>query len=73
MRRVVDLSHLIPHFGRFSIPENANGNDIYPRRLPKKKIEQIFEGLPGVKVITDDIIIHGHNAAEHDTQLRAVL
>ena len=36
-------------------------------------MEQVFEGLPGVKVIMDDIIIHGRNTAEHDTRLRAVL
>jgi len=35
-------------------------------------MEQVFEGLPSVKVIMNDIIIHGHNTAEHDTQLRAV-
>ena len=29
-------------------------------------MEQVFEGLPGVKVIMDDIIIHGHNTAERD-------
>ena len=36
-------------------------------------MEQVFEGLPGVKVIMDDIIIHGRNTAEHDAPLRAVL
>ena len=36
-------------------------------------MEQVFEGLPGVKVIMDDIIIHGRTGPEHDTRLRAVL
>ena len=36
-------------------------------------MEQVFEGLPGVKVIMDDIIIHGRNTAEHDARSRAVL
>ena len=31
----------------------------------QQRMEQVFEGLPGVKVILDDIIIH--------TRLRAVL
>ncbi|PFX19094.1 Retrovirus-related Pol polyprotein [Stylophora pistillata] len=39
----------------------------------KRRVEQVFEGLPGVKVIMDDIIIHGRTGPEHDTRLRAVL
>ena len=39
----------------------------------QQRMEQVFEGLPGVKVIMDDIIIHGRNTAEHDTRLRAAL
>ena len=39
----------------------------------QQRMEQVFEGLPGVKVIMDDIIINGRNTAEHDTRLRTVL
>ena len=39
----------------------------------QQRIEQVFQGLPGVKVIMDDIIIHGRTGPEHDTRLRAVL
>ena len=39
----------------------------------QRRMEQVFEGLPGVKVIMYDIITHGCNKVEHDTQLRAVL
>ncbi|XP_015763303.1 PREDICTED: uncharacterized protein K02A2.6-like [Acropora digitifera] len=39
----------------------------------QQRMEQVFEGLPGVKVIIDDIIIHGCNTAERDARLRAVL
>ena len=39
----------------------------------QQRMEQVFEGLPGVKVIMDDIIIHGRNTAERDARLRAVL
>ena len=39
----------------------------------QQRMEQVFEGLPGVKVIMDDIIIHGRNTAENDARLRAVL
>ena len=39
----------------------------------QQRNEQVFEGLLGVKVIIDDIIIHGRTGPEHDTRLRAVL
>ena len=39
----------------------------------QQRMEQVFEGLPGVKFIVDDIIIHGRTGPEHDTRLRAVL
>ena len=42
--------------------------EVYQRRM-----EQVFEGLPGVNVIMDDILIHGHSNEEHGTNLRAVL
>ena len=39
----------------------------------QQRMEQVFEGLTGVKVIMDDIIIHGRTRPEHDKRLRAVL
>ena len=39
----------------------------------QQRNEQVFEGLLGMKVIIDDIIIHGRTGPEHDTRLRAVL
>ena len=39
----------------------------------QQRMEKVFEGLPGVKVIMDDIIIHFRTGPEHDTRLRAVL
>ena len=39
-----------------------SATEVYQQRM-----EQVFEGLSGVKVIMDDIIIHGRNTAEHDT------
>ena len=40
--------------------------DVYQPRM-----EQVFEGMPGQKVIMDDIITYGCHSEEHDT--RAVL
>ena len=53
------------------ILEDANGEKSAPE-VYQQKMEQVFEGLPGVKVIMDDVITHGRNTAEHDTRLRAV-
>ena len=39
----------------------------------QQRMEQVFEGVPGLKVIMDDIIIHCRNTAERDARLRAVL
>ena len=39
----------------------------------QQRMAQVFEGLPGVKVIMDDIIIDGRTGLQHDTRLRAVL
>ena len=59
-------------FGRYRylrMPmEIKSAPEVYQQRM-----EQVFEGLPGVKVIMDDIIIHGRTGPEHDTRLRAVL
>ncbi|XP_053376974.1 uncharacterized protein K02A2.6-like [Mercenaria mercenaria] len=41
--------------------------------LFQKKIDEIFEGLPGVAAIVDDILVYGKTREEHDANLRAVL
>ena len=43
------------------------------KSAPEVYQQRMEQGLPGVKVIMDDIIIHGRNTAEHDARLRAVL
>ena len=37
------------------------------------KCNEIFEGLPGVTAIVDDILIYGRTREEHDCNLRSVL
>ena len=36
-------------------------------------MELVFEGLDGVEVMMDDILIHGKNEEEHDARLQAAL
>ena len=41
--------------------------------LFQMKVNEIFEGLPGVAAINDDILIYGHTRDEHDRNLRNIL
>lgn len=36
-------------------------------------MNQIFEGLDRVQVVTDDILVYASNASEHNARLKAVL
>ena len=35
----------------------------------QKRLHQELQGLPGVKCIADDVLIHGTNEADHDSNL----
>jgi hypothetical protein len=39
----------------------------------QKKMDRIFEGLPGVHIIVDEILVAGSTMEEHDERLRATL
>ena len=39
----------------------------------QKKVDQTFEGLPGVVAIADDIVVFGKTEAEHDEHLDNVM
>ncbi|MET0104994.1 MAG: RNase H-like domain-containing protein [Sedimenticola sp.] len=41
--------------------------------LFQRKVNEVFEGLPGVAAIVDDILIYGRTRDEHDRNLRNVL
>ena len=59
-------------FGRYRYLRMPMGIKSAPE-VYQRRMEQAFEGLPGVKVIMDDIITQGCNKEEHDAQQRAVL
>ena len=46
----------------------ASASEVFHRT-----VQQIFEGLPGVRSIHDDIIVWGKDRREHDERLRIVL
>lgn len=39
----------------------------------QRKIDECFEGLPGIVAIVDDILVYGRTRQEHDKNLRSVL
>jgi transposase InsO family protein len=39
----------------------------------QRKMDEVFEGLPGVTPLVDDVIVSGRTKAEHDSNLRAAL
>ena len=39
----------------------------------QKRMSQVYEGLEGVEVVFDDILMHGATKEEHDTRLKAAL
>ena len=41
--------------------------------LFQMNVKEIFEGLPGIAAIVDDILIYGRTRDEHDRNLRIVL
>jgi len=59
-------------FGRFRflrLPFGiSSSGDIF-----QQKCNEIFEGLPGIHAIVDDILIHGRSRSEHDENLRRAL
>ncbi|PFX14203.1 Uncharacterized protein K02A2.6 [Stylophora pistillata] len=59
-------------FGRYTYLRMPMGIKSAPE-VYQQRMEQVFEGLPGLKVIMDDISINGRTGPEHDTRLRAVL
>lgn len=39
----------------------------------QRRVDEAYEGLPGVAAIVDDIIVYGRTKEEHDANLRAML
>ncbi|KAK2721380.1 hypothetical protein QYM36_003607, partial [Artemia franciscana] len=39
----------------------------------QRKMEEVFEGLEGIRILVDDILVYGKNRKEHDQRLSAVL
>jgi len=66
------LTTFITPFGRFMFKRLPMGITSAPEHF-QKRISQILEGIPGVVVHVDDILVNGSTKKEHDTRLREVL
>ena len=64
------LTSFITPFGRYAFCRLPFGisSEIFQR-----KMSTLLEGLDGIEVIMDDILVHGRNREEHDAHLNAVL
>ena len=59
-------------FGRYKWRRLPFGLSVSAEIFQKKLLEAL-EGLPGVICIADDVIIHGKNQEDHDSNMRAFL
>ncbi|KAK2173586.1 hypothetical protein NP493_866g01020 [Ridgeia piscesae] len=66
------LTTFITPFGRYAfcrLPFGiSSATEIFQRKMPT-----LLEGLDGVEVAVDDILVHGRKREEHDARLNAVL
>ena len=66
------LTTFITPFGRFQFKRLPFGITSAPEIFQRKMIETI-QGLEGVEVFMDDILVHGATEAEHDSRLEKVM
>ena len=66
------LTMFITPFGRYAFCRLPFGISSAPE-IFQRKMSTLLDGLDGVEVIMDDILVHGCNMEEHDARLNAVL
>lgn len=66
------LTTFITPFGRFCYRRLPFGITSAPEHF-QRRMEKILEGLPGIAIHMDDVLISGLTIAEHDERLRAAL
>ena len=67
-----DLTTFITPFGRYCFRRLPFGITSAPEIFMRKMLE-VLEGLEGVFVYMDDVLVYGEDAAEHDNRLSKVL
>ena len=66
------LTTVITPFGRYACCRLQFGISSAPE-IFQRKMSTLLEGLDGIEVIMDDILVHGRNREEHAARLNAVL
>ena len=66
------LTTFITPFGRYAFCRLPFGIFSAPE-IFQRKMSTLLEGLDGVEMIMDDILVHGRNREEHGARLNAVL
>lgn len=66
------LTTFITPYGRYCFKRLPFGISSAPEIFQRKMVETL-EGLQGVAVYMDDIIVHGRNMTEHDVRLQKVM
>lgn len=67
-----DLTTFITPFGRFRFNKMPFGITSAPENF-QHRMSKMLEGLEGVVVQIDDVLVHGHTNEEHNERLHAVL
>ena len=66
------MTTFITPFGRYAFRRLPFGISSAPE-IFQRKMSSLLEGLSGVEVIMDDILVHGRDLEEHDAYLTAVI
>ena len=66
------LTTFMTPFGRYMFRRLPMGCNIAPE-VYQRKVQELLEGLDGVAVYMDDIVVYGEDLKSHDTRLQDVL
>ncbi len=67
-----ELTTFITHIGRFCFTRLPFGITI-ASEIFQRKMHEILDGVEGIAIYQDDIIVHGKSTAEHDMRLQLAL
>ena len=66
------LTTFMTPFGRYMFKRLPMGCNIAPE-VYQRKVAELLEGLEGVAIYMDDVVVYGDNHQSHDARLKAVL
>ena len=66
-----DITTFVTHVGLFRYKRLLFGVSSAPE-IYQNEIRKVVQGIPGVANMSDDMVVHGPNKAEHDKRLEQV-